>query len=429
MKQDLSLIKLSLPIILIVFAYEPLVSINAGFSLIDELFFIITLFYALITYSMDRKNITFYFEEKVIICLLLSLFILGLCGNILYNYQSLKAAYSDAIVFFKAFITYFSGRIIFSRIENHETSAVKLQKTIIVAVFSIFVFLLLQFTSPIFENSDLRFGIPAQKLFFGHPSRFAFAAMFCFIILLPQFNKRNRLFLIMVLATGLFSLRLKYFVFALIAVFLTSKIWEKITKKSVFNLKNVIIASTILLPIIAFIVYKRFFIFYSTEAYDNGFARAVLSYHSVVIANEHFPFGSGFGTFASFFSGLYYSPLYFKYKIFDIYGISPDNISFIADTYWPMIIGQFGYIGLAIFSIILLFLFKLLLQQYRQAVGDKYKIFCMSAILLLTALIIDSTSDAILSQNRAVISFYYLAFLVSFFQKSEKASNGLSADS
>ena len=65
-----------------------------------------------------------------------------------------------------------------------------------------------------------------------------------------------------------------------------------------------------------FFVFKDWIMFYfSDEAVKLGWSRAVLLRYSVVIAGDYFPLGTGFGSFASFFSGQDYSWVYRHYRI------------------------------------------------------------------------------------------------------------------
>lgn len=78
------------------------------------------------------------------------------------------------------------------------------------------------------------------------------------------------------------------------------------------------------------------------------------------IASDHFPFGTGTGTFGSLPS-LYngYSKVYYDYNIYLIEPLSPERVlegegHDLFDTYWPHIIGELGVLG-SIFFIILWF--------------------------------------------------------------------------
>lgn len=77
-------------------------------------------------------------------------------------------------------------------------------------------------------------------------------------------------------------------------------------------------------------------------------ARETLTSTSIELANAHFPFGTGYATFGSAVTaGIeYYSPLYYAYGFDTFYGLTPTHSSYISDSFWPTVIGQFGYLGL-----------------------------------------------------------------------------------
>ncbi len=103
-----------------------------------------------------------------------------------------------------------------------------------------------------------------------------------------------------------------------------------------------------------------------------------------------------------------------------MYGISRRHWKFVADQYWPMVLGQFGYLGLlSMFLIIYNFLTLFLTQIKASKNSIKYYYF-LSAILGLLLLIIDSTSDAIFTQNRAVVMFIYFALVMNTTNQNNK---------
>ena len=110
---------------------------------------------------------------------------------------------------------------------------------------------------------------------------------------------------------------------------------------------------------------------------------------SLQIANDHFPLGGGFGTFAEYYSGKVYSPLYYNYEIDAVQGITENEPSFLSDVFWPMIIGQSGYIGLIIYIYILKILFDKI-QKIRFYNNRKY----MVALFVFLYLIISSTAES-----------------------------------
>ena len=47
----------------------------------------------------------------------------------------------------------------------------------------------------------------------------------------------------------------------------------------------------------------------------------------------------------------YFSILYNKYNLNTVYGLSPNYHYFVADSFYTMLLGQFGYIGLFLYLI------------------------------------------------------------------------------
>lgn len=81
--------------------------------------------------------------------------------------------------------------------------------------------------------------------------------------------------------------------------------------KKKLNLKMLIGCIPVLLIVGAYQIYYYFF-----SSLQNESARYQLPIKSIEIAADHFPLGSGFGTFASYISAEWYSPIY------EMYGLS-----------------------------------------------------------------------------------------------------------
>ena len=74
-------------------------------------------------------------------------------------------------------------------------------------------------------------------------------------------------------------------------------------------------------------------------------ARVALYRGSVEIARDHFPIGAGMGRYGSWMSRVEYSPVYREYGLDSIRGLSEQNSTYATDTFWPMVLGEFGVIG------------------------------------------------------------------------------------
>lgn len=85
-------------------------------------------------------------------------------------------------------------------------------------------------------------------------------------------------------------------------------------------------------------------------------ARTALYQTSVLIARDEFPLGVGLGRYGSGLSRDPYSPVYARYGLDQIDGLSPKHSSFVGDTFWPRILGETGVIGLIallVFTVVL----------------------------------------------------------------------------
>lgn len=134
-------------------------------------------------------------------------------------------------------------------------------------------------------------------------------------------------------------------------------------------------------------------------------ARAVLTIGAPFIAADHFPFGSGWGTYGSAFSAEPYSPVYGMYRMAGVWGMSPNYHEFLSDTFWPMILGECGYFGFAAFIAVMILLIKKILQLKTD------KAIYASALIPLLYLLISSTSESAFASPVAVPLAFWLGLL------------------
>ena len=140
-------------------------------------------------------------------------------------------------------------------------------------------------------------------------------------------------------------------------------------------------------------------------------ARAMLTLAGPFVAWDHFPFGSGWATFGSAFSGQPYSPVYGMYRMAGIWGLTPEDPAFISDTYWPMILGQTGFFGFAGFLLALVVFVKRVLKM-RELPGSY-----ASSLLILAQLLISSTSESALANPLAVPMALWLGVLMAEYRQ------------
>ncbi|MDH6313524.1 multisubunit Na+/H+ antiporter MnhF subunit [Parabacteroides sp. PFB2-10] len=245
----------------------------------------------------------------------------------------------------------------------------------------------------------------------GHPSRFATAISILALLYLycSDYTKRDIFCFLLILSIGLFSGRSKFYGFFAACTFITLYVNDSFQMK--LNLKNTFFLLIGLAAVLFVAKDKIYFYFiqggfgYERETADL-YARVALYYFSIPIIMDYFPFGPGFATYATYSSGEYYSPIYSKYGMEGMHGLTQSDPSFIADTYYPAL-AQFGIVG-----IILFFSFWIhLLKKAIQAFLEGHKKESIIALLIIIFFLIESTTDATITHNRGVFMMMLLGLI------------------
>ena len=147
--------------------------------------------------------------------------------------------------------------------------------------------------------------------------------------------------------------------------------------------------------LVIFVTFQQIEAYYFTK---NENARNELTRTSITIAKEYFPIGTGFGTYGSYASAKKYSAVYYKYGLNNVWGLSKDFNAFITDTFWPMIIGQFGILGCATYIICLICILKNIQEGYSYT-KDKY--VYLACLISLVYLLISSSSETAFANSFA----------------------------
>jgi hypothetical protein len=123
-----------------------------------------------------------------------------------------------------------------------------------------------------------------------------------------------------------------------------------------------------------------------------GHVRLAMYIVSFKIAYDHFPFGSGMGTFGSLASIVDgYSKVYIDYGVSKIGSNSPRDVKrghhTLLDTYWPHILGELGFIGTSLFLFIWLFPLVStyqILRKHQDKIINGLGFFVIMLILIMT---------------------------------------------
>ncbi len=187
--------------------------------------------------------------------------------------------------------------------------------------------------------------------------------------------------------------------------------------KLVFIVSALLVFFMILLtPIGAFLV-ERISFFSGESGLDK--ARTQLVQRGVTIAYDHFPLGTGAGTFGSPPSyQMGYSEVYYQYGFDKIYGATPKNPNFLQDAFWGKILGQSGFVG----TVLYVFLMKTVLSGSFQANNMLRSRLALPSCSVAILAVMTSTASSPFSEDfLGVILAVFAAFGLSVSMSIAKA--------
>lgn len=401
------LIDISLMLILFLFVFNGFFTkyISGVFSYIEDIAMIVMILIFMIQIIRKRGKIYLEKYEKVILVSYVLIYILGIIGNIVSEFQESKfAILVDILSWTKFFIAYIGLVNIIKKdtADKYYLYLVSFAKLIIVIGL---VLELLNLTTNI-ELADklyARFGIGAFSLF-SHPAFTSsiFAGLTSILLVEP---KKNKVWIFFGLILTAATLRAKSIAFVCLIIY--SLIFLR-------NNKNVLLKVLILGMLVVIVGWSQI----QSYFLDPTASRARVLNTSIEIANDYFPTGSGFATFGTMISGQYYSKAYDEYGLNDRWGFREDAYSFVADGGWATIIGEFGYIGTILFIVILICLILSIKERTYET-----KVQVLPYISLIGYLLISSTNEAAFNSNYALLYAIILAVIVKKQQSDSKEKN------
>lgn len=296
-----------------------------------------------------------------------------LAGNVIYQYQPLKCVIIDMYTNLKFFFAIGTGYYLFASMDWEEMKEIACWNGRIITLFLFLLFLIDRYFH--FWPCEVRYGISSAKLFYYHPTYLAGAMAFLLMLLSVFYDKRSLTYIAMELIIMAFTLRAKSLASA--ALYVALFVFFFVFKWRL-RLWHVIVAGAGCIAI-AWNKIRFYFIVLSGHS-----ARSVMLQKSFEVMKDHFPIGTGFGTYGSAEAAKHYSPVYLKYGFNDYWELrdmsnlqntmrlvykydwerylkNPDIInepSFLSDQFWPIIFGQSGALGTVIFLVILGVLLK-----------------------------------------------------------------------
>ena len=351
------------------------------FRYFDEIIAVVSIPILLSIIIHNKGNVNIKKYDLHMIILVIILFATGLYSSLKFKYQSINIALSDAFLVLKFFLAYMLSQLLIKK-EFIDKNNSKIYKHAKIITYLFLALTIANYTFNIWPNSSYRMGIMSNQLFYSHPTMLASSCVFLIaLIMLTKPTKKIPIINIVILFFILLStLRFKAVGAAIIV--LAMLFYLHYTKKKITLLQIGIVA------IIAILLSWKQINYYFINV-DAG-ARSVLFETSIKIAEDYFPVGTGFATFGSYFSSVSYSPVYMMYGINNIWGLEKGRTFFVSDNFWPMIIGQFGVIGLICYLLLLFITYKKIQNEY----SERNKYLYITKLISLGYLIISSTSES-----------------------------------
>ena len=231
----------------------------------------------------------------------------------------------------------------------------------------------------------------------------------------PQ-TRRNMVICLLIATVGLLSAKSKYYGEFVVLVAVIYFLKERLKVNSLKTGTYV----ALLAMVVIFFTWARFNKYYiegfNAEARAYRMARPETYKVAILIFKDYFPFGSGLGTFATNAAAVYYSPLYYKYNLSDVWGLSPDFNAFLADTYYPSL-AEYGIVGVFLF----LWFWKRRLWVIQKLPLKYYKV----GVLAFMALALESVADTSYLSGKGMGYFMLLGIVMSVATQIEDEKNGV----
>lgn len=378
------------------------------FTYFDEIISIVFFLSALVKLAMSKKNIHIFTNiEKVVFFLAILIAIFCIMSTLLSNVDNTFILQAYTLYGnFKYILIYFGARVFLMNIKDFhlENIGVFSLKLSYLASITFLIVYIIDYFLDFMTHFDNRFGMNSVTYGFGIPSEFALTILMLMCLNLYFNLKFKNKIDFSYLCLNLFLLvtagRFTSVAFCLLIIVLIYSF--RYFRKYLFT--GLIVSSLISLFIAKDRIVSTFI--------DIEQPRGVLMLTGLQIANNNFPFGSGLGTFGSYASRLNYSELYYMYDLSGLWGLSPTFSAFITDSYWAMIIGEFGY--LAALMNIMLFFSLIKITSFL-----KIKLIRLIVSIPLLYLVISSPVDTAIMSNSSLPLMFMSALLISIEMKQK----------
>lgn len=373
---------------------------------VDE--FVAALAIPLFVIELRNNNFKIKIRREGYAIWLIVFVITGLLGNVIYHYQPLfQAALPDFFLNLKFWLAIYTGSWAYRNFSVEKYS----ERMFAHIKFITWLFTILIVTSWLFKifPAEVRYGIRSTQLFFSHSTVMAAISTYIIALLMSireHTGKKGNIYFVWWLVILCSTMRSKAWGAAMAFVLIYYFTYVRKKKIQVRTL-------LLFVPLIGLLGWNQIEYYFFSDI-QSGSARYQLLNKSFMIMRDYFPIGTGFGTYASHYSAVIYSPLYAMYGISHIQGLTQEDASFVSDSFWPMIFAQTGVIGTLAFVMVIWKLYKKI-----QSVRIYSKAYYVSAFCILAYVLISSMAESAFSHTLMIPMALWLGYLLQDWKKKD----------
>ncbi|MEW4309199.1 hypothetical protein [Rossellomorea marisflavi] len=411
-----------LALLLLLVLSQDLLTFNGSewFSSLDEILVIVASFYLLIK-VLATKSIK---KSSLILIIFVALFCFICTLNSIFNGEINIKFIIGTFLYVKCFLLYIGMQEM--KINKNQLDVISnlLNYTgYIVVLFAILDFIIpTQFRTLInsYNRLDIRYGLVSVQSLFDHPGTYGWYLMLLSIKNFLQFTglkkRKNLIISILFLLFSLLSLRFKVILSILPIIFYyLVKSKKSFLMTSVLTIISLLFFSGLFVDLFSITVDRYLNIDYEKSA------RKALYIFSFIIAKDYFPLGVGVNNYGTMYSKMDYSETYYNYGLNRVWGLSPDNPMWVTDTFWPAVLGETGILGLSMYIIIISYIFRILIRNYKISTNNHVKTYLLIGIFILIQAIIESLGKQVfLDSPQFVIVFGLIAIIVTYANGQQK---------
>lgn len=335
---------------------------------------------------------------------------IGLLGNVVHSgfQESIVAILKDILAFVKFPVVMLLAPEIIKPTEKDKKLMAKSAKVlVIIAAFFAVVGFFVDIGMYITDWSRI---LKSYQFIYQHCTFFVSAYVMVLVALVNDSIRKNRLYILLCCGLLLITQRTKAYIVILLVLGIMVVGKETIVKLFSMRPKRVKIKGKYIAWALIAAVFVVWLVGKDKIAYYFGYgltaARPAMYIVGIYLMFDFFPLGSGFGTFASFLSGEYYSNIYYQYKLSTVLGMRPTDFSYMGDVFWPWIYGQLGIVGLIGYVYLIIVFFK-----------ERLKLVCnsdqlMAFLIIWVYALFASTAEAYFTNSTAMQMALGLALFI-----------------